>query len=70
MNSGTFKEYSWKDIERLIYNDIGLDDKGILEYGEISIYVGIDIPKNQNSICVSARKYAQTEIVRLEKSSG
>ena len=67
MMEGKFREYSVKDIERLIYRDAGLESElDQRQKGEIWYCGNFEPPKNTDEVCMRVKVYALPFQERLE----
>lgn len=64
---GEFKEYNWRDIERLIYADAGLTEEADCRTkGELWFVGGFNPPVHERDTCVRVNVYNKTFSERIE----
>ena len=71
MMDGRFKEYNWRDIQRLIYKDSGLNtNEQQRAYGEFWNVGGFQPPENEQGTCVRVNVYAKPFGERIKDHAG
>jgi len=71
MMAGQFKEYNWRDIQRLIYADVGLKtDEEQRTRGELWHIDGFAPPEHERDTCVRVQTYDKPYSERIEDHAG
>lgn len=71
MMAGRFREYNWRDIQRLIYADAGLmTDEEQRTRGELWYVGGFSQPEHERDTCVRVQVHDKTFSERIEEHAG
>ena len=71
MMDGRFKEYNWRDIQRLIFKDAGLEtDEQIRTHGDFRYVAGFHQPENEQETCVRVNVYDKPFGERIKDHAG
>lgn len=64
---GRFKEYNWRDIQRLLYQDCGLEGDAVLEKGDLWYVGGFDPPNCDRDTIIRIKIYDKDHRTRLRE---
>ena len=69
--SGTFREYNWRDIMRLIYADVGLaTTEAQRSHGEMWDVGIFTSPQHERDTCIRVSVHDKPYSVRLNEHAG
>jgi hypothetical protein len=71
MMAGKFREYNWRDIQRLIYADAGLTtEEEQRTRGQMWYCGGFAAPEHERDTCIKVNVYEKPFSVRIEEHAG